>query len=114
MSQHVLKMWPEFFMKLKAGEITAQLRRDDRNYQKDDTLFFREYDPKRDQYTGHTCFVFVTDVLRDFEGLVPGYCVISTKMSPDSCRYNVALTSKTSKQIEEEDKTNEARIVHRG
>jgi uncharacterized protein DUF3850 len=102
--QHVLKCWPEFFRLVKIGDKTADLRKDDRNYRVGDTIFNREYDPKLDQYTGHTCLVTITAVLRDFEGLMPGYCVLSTKLSPDSCRFQVALVGKTAKQLEEEEK----------
>jgi hypothetical protein len=112
--RHFLKCWPEFFQSVKIGDKMADLRKDDRNYQIGDTLFLREYDPKRDMFTGHTCFVTITAVLRNFGGLMPGYCVLSTKLSPDSCRFDVSLTHKTAKQMEEEDASNEKGSVHRG
>lgn len=43
---HDLKVQPPFFDHLKSGDKTFEVRRDDRGYQKGDTLRLREFDPK--------------------------------------------------------------------
>lgn len=77
--QHELKIRPGYFGPLKAGRKTAELRKDDRNYQVGDILHLREYD--NGKYTGRCISVDVTHVLRNCEeyGLMSGYCILSIK-----------------------------------
>lgn len=76
---HELKTWPEFFAPLACGDKTAELRRDDRPYAVGDTLRLREWDPKREMYTGFVLSRLVTSVLRNIPGLKRGFCLISVK-----------------------------------
>lgn len=51
---HDLKIWPQFFEPLVEGKKRAELRRDDREprFAKGDQLKLREWDPKKEEYTG--------------------------------------------------------------
>lgn len=86
-----IKTWPKFYSAVTCGQVTAQLRKNDRNFRKGDILYLQEYDPKRKIYTGHTCCVHVTDVLKNFVGLTPGYCVLSIKLPLSATRFNAEL-----------------------
>lgn len=84
---HDLKIWPEFYCQVANGECSHQLRKDDRDYQVGDDLRLEEFDPKLGLYCGHVCVVNVTGALRNFEGLMSGYVLLSIKLMPDSYRY---------------------------
>lgn len=98
----IVKIWPEFFLPVICGEVTSQLRKDDRDYQKGDTLVLVEYDPRKDRYTGHVCRVEITDVLRGFVGLVEGYCVLSIKIGPSAATFKRELIFITAAEFKEE------------
>lgn len=80
---HDLKTWPRFFADVAAGIKTFELRRNDRAFQRGDTLLLREYDPTpsyvypRGRFMGPTITVEVTYVLTGTEyGLRDGYCAL--------------------------------------
>ena len=77
--QHDLKISSSYFWPVKAGRKTAELRKDDRNYQVGDILNLQEYN--NGKYTGRCVSVDVTHVLRNCEeyGLMAGYCILSIK-----------------------------------
>ena len=80
-----LKSWPEFFEEVRSGRKMHELRRaDDRSFRVGDYLVLREYDPRREVYTGRRCRVEVTyitsaDVPCAFfdAALDPRYCILS-------------------------------------
>ena len=76
---HELKTWPEYFEKVLNGDKTFELRKNDRNYRKGDTLILKEWNPNEKQYTGRRVIVFVSNVLKDAIelGLMDGYCIMS-------------------------------------
>lgn len=88
MAEHELKMIPVFFQPAWDGEKPFEIRRNDRMYQKGDTLRLREYDsnPMRDcepeeRYTGRMLTVTVTYVMTgDKWGLREGYVVLATQI----------------------------------
>ena len=61
---HDLKIWPQFFDAVCDGRKRAELRKNDRDFQVDDILNLREFDPVEDRYTGRGITVRVTDVQR--------------------------------------------------
>ena len=58
---HTLKCWPEFFSAIADGSKTHDLRRsDDRTFRVGDFLWLKEFDPRREQYTGREQTVEIT------------------------------------------------------
>jgi hypothetical protein len=82
MAEHELKTWPEFFQAIERGDKTFEARKNDRGFQRGDTLHLREWDPNRVAinrgYTGNAFTVKVTYVLSGF-GIEPGYVVMGIK-----------------------------------
>jgi hypothetical protein len=82
---HELKSWPEFFEEVRSGRKMHELRRaDDRCFRVGDYLVLREYDPRREAYTGRRCRVQVTYITSAsvpcafFDvALDPRYCILS-------------------------------------
>lgn len=50
--EHELKCWSEFFRYVKSGDKPFEVRKNDRDYRPDDTLWLREWCPDTEQYTG--------------------------------------------------------------
>lgn len=84
MKTHELKSWPHLFESIRIGEKLHELRRDDRNFQVDDTLRLREFIPENATYTGREQEAIITYItsaenpcaLSD-KGLAEGYCILS-------------------------------------
>ena len=72
---HDLKCWPEYFEALRNGSKDFDLRKDDRGFAVGDWLRFYEWAPETG-YTGELHLERIAYILRDFEGLVPGYCIL--------------------------------------
>ena len=90
---HQLKSWTRFFRPIVSGDRTHELRRNDRNYGVGDLLILREFDPEAGAYTGSTCEATVTSITSEEvpcavsgEGLSPGFCILSIRVSPGSVR----------------------------
>ena len=77
MKAHELKIKPCFFRDVINGKKTFELRYGDRDYEVGDILILREYE---DGYTGLVAMVGVTSILRDYDGLKPGFVIMSTKL----------------------------------
>lgn len=81
---HKLKTWPLFFNELQSGMKTFELRKDDRHFQKGDTIVCEEYDPDGAigefgpgaRFTGRSIKFMITYVLGNMEGLTPGYVIL--------------------------------------
>lgn len=82
---HELKTLPVFFKEILSGNKTAEMRRDDKCFQKGDIVTLREYDPKKHAltdccYTGQEILVEITHVLHGEEwGIKDGYAMLSFK-----------------------------------
>jgi hypothetical protein len=81
---HELKCWPPFFQAIRDGEKTFEVRKNDRGFQKGDTLRLREFDPNRQPYlsgayTGREFPMVVSYVLSGFEGIAEGYVVMGLR-----------------------------------
>jgi hypothetical protein len=61
---HKLKTWPEYFQASWDKKKTADLRKDDRNYQVGDILSLEEYDPANNRYSGRWITAEVRDIVR--------------------------------------------------
>lgn len=76
MSVHNIKVWPPYYDVILSGEKAFEVRRDDRGYQKGDTLRLQEWDPGRG-YTGRGCIRWVAYILTGGQfGIEPGYVVM--------------------------------------
>lgn len=73
---HELKSWPEHFGPISHGFKNFDLRKDDRDYEVGDTVVFEEFRNGVGEYTGATATRRIIYILRKFDGLMPGYCVL--------------------------------------
>lgn len=76
---HTLKVWPDHYKALATGQKSFELRRDDRGYREGDYLLLCEFDPESQAFTGASLSRKVTNILRDFAGLQPGYVVMALR-----------------------------------
>ena len=83
---HLLKTWPEYFQPIVTGAKTVELRQEiDRTFAVGDVLRLCEYVPGTvHPYTGRTCAVRVTHILRDPAGhwLAPQVAALSIQRVP--------------------------------
>lgn len=81
--EHVLKCWLPFFEVVMYGEKTFEVRKNDRGFQRGDTLLLREWDPDANygsgRYTGREGLKVVTYVLGGFAGIEDGYVVMGLR-----------------------------------
>ena len=86
--EHDLKTHPPYFAKVYSGEKPFEIRLNDRDFQRGDTLMLREYDPECGKvqamgspdpcYTGRWVQAEVTYITS--YGQKPGYVVMGIKM----------------------------------
>lgn len=76
---HALVTPTEYFKAVIAGEIVADLKKDDRPYQKGDTVLLQEFDTAKRVYTGRELPLTLTNVKRNIprEGLKQGFVFLS-------------------------------------
>ena len=70
----IKKIKPEYFEDVLSGKKKFELRRDEDKVCEGDILVLKEI--KNDLFTGNQVSRIVKYVLRDFEGLEDGYCII--------------------------------------
>lgn len=73
---HKLKTHPEWFNQWIHRNKSFEVRRDDRNFQVGDTVEQHEFNPHTKTYTGRVGVGTVAYVLRGFEGVARGFCVL--------------------------------------
>ncbi|WP_368746902.1 DUF3850 domain-containing protein [Enterobacter cancerogenus] len=49
-----MKIWPEYYSAVRAGQKRAELRWNDRDYQAGDNLDLCEWDPNEEAFTGES------------------------------------------------------------
>lgn len=74
---HDLKTVQPYFGRAKSGEKPFEFRKNDRDFQAGDFVILHEYDPETDSYSGDFVSGKITYVLREFEGIEPGFCVFA-------------------------------------
>lgn len=85
--EHIVKCWPDYFGAIERGEKKFDVRRDDRGYQKGDTLVLKKFDPKIGGYmlgernvsesSASSCSKRIRYVLTGGQfGIEPGYVVL--------------------------------------
>jgi len=79
---HDLKIWPEFFLAMKAGNKKFEIRLNDRPFQLGDQLTLSEFDPKDASvgFTGAFMNVRVMSIFHDLPGLKDGYVAMGIKV----------------------------------
>lgn len=93
MTRHTLKCWPAYFDAIQRGEKTFEVRRDDRGFQKGDTLVLqrtredRQFEVETDFSTGkplHEIRARILWILTGGKfGIEPGFVVMSIEVSHD-------------------------------
>lgn len=71
---HHLKTWPQFFDPVSRGEKPFEIRKNDRDFKKDDSLILEEWDPRSGAFTGRKIMKGVTYITK-FEQKT-GFCVM--------------------------------------
>ena len=98
--QHELKIYPPYFQAVLDGDKTFEIRKDDRGFQKGDTVILKEYDiehrgryiPEEERYTGReycATIGYVTSFAQQ-----PGYVVFSLKPLSSVIVVNVNPSTK--------------------
>lgn len=86
MTNHQLKIWPEFYQAIVEGAKTYEVREGtDRLYQAGDTVTFKEFDVNTDDgFTGRECEARITYVTPPGTfGLPPNVTVFGIKVIPE-------------------------------
>lgn len=76
---HHLKIWPDFFAKVRRGDKTAEIRLDDRDFRIGDKLVLREWKPRAKRFTGRFEERVITDITwlsQWVPGVTEPYCVL--------------------------------------
>lgn len=73
---HDLKIWPEHFNAIKAGDKTFEVRKDDRGFRVGEYLLLREWAPDTKAYTGRILVRRISLVHRGL-GMVGSYVVLA-------------------------------------
>ncbi|MFT8319314.1 MAG: ASCH/PUA domain-containing protein [Bacillus sp. (in: firmicutes)] len=74
---HKLKLWPEYFAAVADGTKPFEIRKNDRDFQVDDTLLLQEFLPERQAFTGRFVskkIIYITDFAQQ-----DGYVVMGIK-----------------------------------
>lgn len=75
---HELKLWKMYFDEVFMGYKTFEIRKNDRDFKKGDTLILKEWDSFRQVYTGRQLARKVTFILEGGSfGLEEGYVIMS-------------------------------------
>lgn len=75
---HELKILPEYFYEVLVGNKTFEIRKNDRNYKKGDTLILNEWDNCNKVFTGRRLFKKVTYIFEGGAfGLEKGFVIMS-------------------------------------
>lgn len=78
---HYLKTWPEYFVEVRNGHKTFEIRKkNDRDYKVDDILVLQEFSPTTQSYTGVADLELRVTYLLDKQPFVPeGYVCMAVK-----------------------------------
>jgi len=80
MAHHLLKAHPEYFNAVKDGIKTFEIRKNDRNFNVNDTITLQYYDPETKEYGRESIdFTVPYMMLGGKFGLEEGYCILGMK-----------------------------------
>lgn len=74
--KHDLKCINPYFIDIWNEFKHFELRKNDREYKKGDTVELFQYNPDTDTYTGLSILGIIIYILKDFNGLEDGYCIL--------------------------------------
>lgn len=91
MKIHELKIESKYFWKVWNGSKTAEIRKNDRNFQVGDTL--RLHERKDNKNIGNIIMAKITDILtyKEFEGLAENYVMLSIQSMGKSRHTEIYL-----------------------
>ncbi len=81
MKTHELKCSTQYFHEIWVGRKTFEIRNNDRGFEAPCVLNLREVEPVTGKITGRSILAACEYVLRDFEGLRPGYVGLSLRVA---------------------------------
>ena len=77
MKTHELKTVQPHFNNILLGWKTFEIRKNDRDFKNGDTVILKEYDAQNNFFSGRKVTAEIENVITDFPGLEPGYCIFS-------------------------------------
>jgi len=77
---HELKILPDYFNAVSEGRKKFELRRNDRGFRVGDRIVLREWTGSG--YTGKSVDCRIDYILEGFDGLSPGYAILSITLLP--------------------------------
>jgi len=85
MKMHTLKTWPKEFAAIVNFTKTFEVRNNNRNFQENDIVMLREWNPETETYTERMAIFEIGHVMKDCNwGLPEGLCVFSLLRLVDS------------------------------
>lgn len=81
---HKLKTIQPYFDEVWYQNKTFEVRKNDRDFQVDDVVILREYDPVKDEFLGREVIANITYILKDYEFINPDYVVLAINIT--QCR----------------------------
>lgn len=79
--QHNLKTVQPYFSEVEKGNKTFEFRKNDRNFQVGDEVFLQEFEPRDTSYSGKELRGTIKYILKDFEGIQDGFCILSIEIT---------------------------------
>jgi hypothetical protein len=79
MTEHILKCWPQYFDAIERGEKTFEVRRDDRGFQKGDTIVLQRTMSSYGKVLPELRFTITYILAGGQFGIAPGYVVLALK-----------------------------------
>lgn len=73
---HELKTINPYFKDVVEGYKSFEFRKNDRDFKVCDELILKEYDPISGEYSGYAIHCDIIYILKDFEGISEGYCIL--------------------------------------
>lgn len=112
---HRIKSTSPYFEAVNSTRKHAELRKDDRGYAENDYLVINRCIPAgyglEVRYTGQHVLRKITHVLRDMEGMLPGYCVISMEqISPSDSTLEYLMRNPEPEEMIKARRAREAKI----
>lgn len=78
--EHQLKIDPVYFNRVLQNEKTAEIRKNDRDFQTGDFISLNEYDREEEKYSGNQIDIQITHIVHGGQfGIEKGFCLLSFK-----------------------------------